>query len=104
MQIGKRAENPTLQHQEENMPDEDGDTTHHTADGIPPLTKRQKPIPQRPKSPDPTDKELFQAHRLSQAAAVESPEELARRLGRLHEGLQGLDETSEPDDDPPPAS
>ena len=85
------------------MPEEE-DTTHHVAGGVAPLIRRSKPAPQRPKSPEPTDRELYEAHKLSEAAVVESPEELAKRLGRLHEGLQGLDETSEPDDDPPPAS
>ena len=74
------------------MPEEEEDTTHHTADGISPLTKRQKPIPQRPKSSNPTDKELFQAHRLSQAEAVETPAKLARRLSRVREGLQDREE------------
>ena len=99
MGSGRRTQ--PLQHQEDKVPEEEEDTTHHTADGISPLTKRQKPIPQRPKSSDPTDKELFQAHRLSQAEAVETPEELARRLSRVHEGLQDLDGD---DGDLPPAS
>lgn len=63
-----------------------------------PLIRRPKPAKKRPTSPDPTGQEL---HKLSQAAAVETPEELARRLSKLHEGLQDLDED---DGDLPPAS
>lgn len=83
------------------MPDKEEEVTHHVAAGVPPLVRRPKSVPQRSKSPEPTDRELYEAHKLSQAATVETPEELARRLSRLHEGLQDLDED---DGDLPPAS
>lgn len=82
------------------MPEESKDETHHVAGGVSPLIKRQKPSPQRPKPRDPTDQELFRVHQLAEAAMVESPEELAERLSRLHEGLRGLDED---EDELPPA-
>lgn len=82
------------------MSDQEEDRTHHRSGDIQPLIRRPKSASQPPKPPEPTDREIYEAHKLSQSAAVESPEELARRLSRLHEGLQGLDE----DDDLPPAS
>lgn len=81
------------------MPDQEEERTHHRSGDIQPLIRRPKPTSQPPKSSEPTDREIYEAHKLSQAAAVETPEELAQRLSRLHEGLQGLDD----DGDLPPA-
>lgn len=81
------------------MPDSEEERSHHRSGDIPPLIRRPKPQPRRPKSKDPTPQELYQAHKLSEEAAAD-PEELAKRLSKLHEGLQGLDDGG----DLPPAS
>lgn len=86
------------------MSDEESEQTHHKASGVPPLAKRTKPVQRSSDRAEPTNQELYRTHLLSQEATVESTEELARRLGQLHEGLQDLDDRLDPDnEDLPPA-
>lgn len=72
------------------MSDSDKETMHHLADGIDPLPHRAELLPKRSKSADPISQELCASHRLSEESFAGS-EELAERLSKLQEGLEGLD-------------